>query len=344
MTAPNSMGWQAVRVVACGPVADGIQRIVLESSRVERAAPGSHLDVEVAIEGGSEVRSYSVVNTSEDGRRHTLAVHRAPQSRGGSEFMHRLRVGDELNATRPLQNFPLRVGAARYTLIAGGIGITAMVAMASMLRRLGADYTLVYVGRTRARMAFLAELELEHGDRLRACVDDEDTSLNVAQLVDQIANDDLSPAIEAYMCGPIRLMDAVRRKWSDTGLPLTNLRFETFGNSGWFDPEEFIVRIPRLGIETAVAPDSSMLEAIQGAGAEMMFDCLKGECGLCEVKVLGLDGCIDHRDVFFSEEQKNASRKMCACVSRVVRPVSSDVETSGQSASRESAIVTIDIT
>jgi vanillate O-demethylase ferredoxin subunit len=113
-------------------------------------------------------------------------------------------------------------------------------------------------------------------------------------------------------------MDAVRRAWIDRGLPIANLRMETFGNSGWFDPEPFTVRIPAIGLETVVRPDQSMLEALDAAGADMMYDCRKGECGLCEVRVVALDGEIDHRDVFYSERQRNAREKMCCCVSRVV--------------------------
>ena len=129
---------------------------------------------------------------------------------------------------------------------------------------------------------------------------------------------DVDSDTEAYVCGPIRLMDAVRRAWLERGLPIANLRMETFGNSGWFDPQEFTVRVPALGLETRVKPNQSMLEALEAAGADMLYDCRKGECGLCEVRVAALEGDIDHRDVFYSERQRNAREKMCCCVSRVV--------------------------
>jgi len=113
-------------------------------------------------------------------------------------------------------------------------------------------------------------------------------------------------------------MDVVRRTWSAAGRVGPNLRYETFGNSGWFEPEEFTVAIPGLNVEVAVSPQQSMLEALEAAGVDMMFDCRKGECGLCEVRVLELDGVIDHRDVFYSERQQHAAQKMCCCVSRTV--------------------------
>ena len=136
--------------------------------------------------------------------------------------------------------------------------------------------------------------------------------------------DGLAPGTEVYVCGPIRLMDAIRRAWIERGLPIASLRMETFGNSGWFDAQEFTVRVPAIGLETRVSPTQSMLEALEAAGADMLYDCRKGECGLCEVRVLGLTGDIDHRDVFYSERQRNAREKLCCCVSRVVAPPGAD--------------------
>ncbi|WP_104087951.1 PDR/VanB family oxidoreductase [Cryobacterium sp. N19] len=313
MAATNIEVWQQATVVETVAVASNIQRIVLAPTSPKRAEPGSHLDLFVTIDGARHKRSYSVVDSTEDGSRVAISVLKAPMSRGGSIFMHSLQPGGTLEITQPLQNFPLRVGAPSYVLLAGGIGVTAIVNMARVLKNLGANYTLIYAARSRERMAYLPELLALHGDRLRVHIDDEGTELSVAELVGSV-----DPQAELYMCGPIRLMDAVRRAWCERELNYPNLRFETFGNSGWYDPEEFIVRVPRLGVEARVPAGRSMLEALEDAGVEMMFDCRKGECGLCEVKVLALEGTIDHRDVFYSERQQHAAEKMCCCVSRAV--------------------------
>lgn len=228
--------------------------------------------------------------------------------------MHTLQPGQALQITQPLQNFPLRIGAPSYVLVAGGIGITAILNMVNVLHRLKADYRLVYAGRSRSAMAYLNRLQDQHGDRLHIHADDEHGILDVAGLVNSI-----KPAAELYMCGPIRLMDAIRRAWSERELDPTNLRYETFGNSGWFDAEPFTVSIPRLGVTAVVGSDESMLQALEREGVEMMFDCRKGECGLCQVKILDLDGQIDHRDVFYSDRQKAPNTKMCACVSRAAK-------------------------
>lgn len=302
--------WQRARVAAVEPAADGITRIVLATETPIRPQPGSHADVRI---DAGDTRSYSIVDTAPDGHSIVLGVQLSPTSRGGSRFMHSLRAGDQLDVAAPLQNFPLRVGAPRYVLLAGGVGITAIVAMAETLRRLGADYRLIYVGRSQAVMAFLAELAEAHGDRLEIHVDAEGTGLHVPTVISGIDS-----TTELYMCGPIRLMDAVRRSWADHGLPPANLRFETFGNSGWFDAEEFDVSIPRLGVETTVGADETLLEALERVGVEVMFDCRKGECGLCQIGIIEADSVVDHREVFFSAEQKAKSDRICACVSRVV--------------------------
>jgi vanillate O-demethylase ferredoxin subunit len=305
-------------VVESTPVAAGVRRITVERPASGRAAPGSHLDVLVPLEHGTVTRSYSLVESNDDGSRLTLSVQLAAASRGGSAFMHTLAEGDVLETSQPLQNFPLRIGAPRYVLLAGGIGVTAIVEMARVLRSLGADYRLVYVGRSREVMAYAGELAALHGDRLVLHVDEEGTPLDVGALVESVATSDLAASTELYMCGPIRLMDAVRRAWLSAALPPTNLRYETFGNSGWFDPEPFVVRLPQLGIETTVDAGTTVLDALTAAGADLMYDCLKGECGLCLVDVAAIDGTIDHRDVFLSATQQEEGRRLCLCVSRAV--------------------------
>ena len=324
MSTHGQPAWAPGRVVESTPVAAGVRRITVERPASGRAAPGSHLDVLVPLEQGTVTRSYSLVESNDDGSRLTLSVQLAAASRGGSAVMHTLAEGDVLETSQPLQNFPLRIGAPRYVLLAGGIGVTAIVEMARVLRSLGADYRLVYVGRSREVMAYAGELAALHGDRLVLHVDDEGTPLDVGALVESVATGDLAASTELYMCGPIRLMDAVRRAWRSAALPPTNLRYETFGNSGWFDPEPFVVRLPQLGIETTVGAGTTVLDALTAAGADLMYDCLKGECGLCLVDVAAIDGTIDHRDVFLSAAQQEAGRRLCLCVSRAVAEAGQD--------------------
>lgn len=313
MASAHQEVWQEGTVAAATDLTPEIRRIEIDVDRPARVDPGAHVDVRLSIAGAEERRSYSIVDAAPDGSRIALSVYTSPVSRGGAAVMNALAVGDRIRLTQPLNDFPLRLGAPRYVLLAGGVGITAMAGMAERLRALGADYRLVYAGRSRPLMAYLDDLARVHGDRLGVHVRDEGTTMSVPDFVAAIDG-----VTEVYVCGPIRLMDAVRRSWLQEGLPIANLRMETFGNSGWFDPQGFIVRIPAQGIETRVPANQSMLEALEAAGADMMYDCRKGECGLCEVRIEALEGDIDHRDVFYSERQRNARERMCCCVSRAV--------------------------
>lgn len=313
MAATHRDVWQGGTIARASWITPEIRRIEIDVDSPARVDPGAHVDLRLTIGGQEERRSYSIVDASPDGVRISLSVFTSPVSRGGAAVMNALAPGDRITLTQPLNDFPLRLGAPRYTLLAGGVGITALVGMAARLREAGADYRFAYVGRGRAVMAYVDELAALHGDRFSLHTREDETTLYVPAFVDGV-----DAQTELYVCGPIRLMDAVRRAWIDRGLPIANLRMETFGNSGWFDPEPFTVRIPAIGLETVVRPDQSMLEALDAAGADMMYDCRKGECGLCEVRVVALDGEIDHRDVFYSERQRNAREKMCCCVSRVV--------------------------
>ena len=323
MAATNNEVWQTGTITAIRDVAAGIKEFVIRQSLPAKAAAGSHIDLMIAIDGQPTRRSYSVVSQSEDLRDVTIAVFQVRNSRGGSIAMHALGVGATLDITQPIQNFPFRFGAKRYVLLAGGIGVTAMVAMASQAKRFGAEYELHYVGRSRKAMAYLSELAEVHGIRLQTYVDDEGSGLDVAQLLTAVSSD-----TELYMCGPIRLMDEVRRAWANTGFDITNLRYETFGASGWFDPEEFLVRVPERRAEVLVGKNQTIVEALEAAGIEAMADCRKGECGLCEARIIRHTGTIDHRDVFYSASQKADGEKIACCVSRLVssdEPASIDI-------------------
>jgi ferredoxin-NADP reductase len=335
MGATSHKRWRRARVLDVCDVAREVKQVVLEPEHLEAPAPpGSHIDIGVYVNGRADVRSYSVVGMGGYGTELVLGVQLARQSRGGSAFMHSLRRGREVSITQPLQNFPLTYGRPGYVLAAGGIGITALVAMGKALKARGADYRFVYGARSRDLMAFADDLVAEHGDRMELRIDDEGGSLDVEELVASV------PAGgELYVCGPPPMLDAIKAAWARAGRRPAELRFETFGSSGRFAPESFTVRIPRLGLETIVTHDASMLEALEACGAEMMYDCRRGECGLCQVKVLDIAGAIDHRDVFLSDAQHAAGDRLQCCVSRVVSP-----HTAGLAdADGRQAAVTIDI-
>lgn len=310
---PLEPEWSDARLRSVTDVTADIRLFEIEpAERFAAPSPGSHIDVTVQADGKPDVRSYSLVGPCRDGVLR-IAVKRMPQSRGGSAYLWSLAPGTPLRVTPPRNLFALAPGRPEYLLVAGGIGITPIYSMALALASTGATFRLLYGCRSRADLAFGDELRARIGDRLHTCFDDEGQRID---LDGGIAA--LPPGGEMYVCGPIGLLDAARAAWQRSGRPAGALRFETFGNTGRFAAEPFVVRIPRLGREVAVPQNRSMLEALEAAGVEVLSDCRRGECGLCAVDILEATGTIDHRDVFFSERQKAENKRLCTCVSRVV--------------------------
>jgi vanillate O-demethylase ferredoxin subunit len=305
--------WLDATVESVRNVAAAVREITLRPAPdAPPYSPGSHINLRVLIDGRTDTRSYSLVGEPADGL-YRIAVKAEAASRGGSRYMWSLRPGARLEITPPTNAFELAQGAPELLLIAGGIGITPLRGMAQRLRRSGARFRLLYAARARSEMAYLAELTAELGEALQVFASDEGARIDLPGAVTA-----LHPDGELYVCGPLRLLDGLRRVWAEAGRAPARLRYETFGSSGHFAPEAFTVRIPRLGREVAVAANSSMLEALEAAGVGVLADCRRGECGLCVMQVLAVDGRIDHRDVFLSAHQQARGDKICTCVSRVV--------------------------
>lgn len=272
---------------------------------------GSHLNVQVAIGERLETRSYSLIGLPE-AEIYRIAVKRADPGRGGSRWMWGLETGDELRIGEPNNHFELALGAPQYLLMAGGIGITPLVGMAATLATRGADLRLVYAARSDAEFAYGDRLRASLGERLSLVADDAGRRINVDA---EIAR--LHPQGQALVCGPIPLLDAVKAAWQRAGRPPALLRFETFGNSGAHAAEAFWIRLPRHGLELQVPADRSLLDVLEAAGVETLHDCRRGECGLCAMDIVSVAGTVDHRDVFFSAEEKQQNRSLCTCVSRI---------------------------
>ena len=302
--------WQRAELIGTRDLSPTVRELTLQMERRGPCPAGSHLRIAIDVDGREDFRSYSVV--AQDGDRLRIAVKRQPVSRGGSAFMWSLQPGATIRVAGPRCDFPLTLGAPEYLLIAGGVGITPMMTIAAVLAGRGDRVRLVYGARSADEFAYRDDLETLLGDRLH-CVD--------AERGDHIDIDGEIAALRSdaqlYMCGPLGLMEAVRAAWQAAGRVPTRLRYETFGSSGRFQAQPFMVKVPRLGVEVAVAANQSMLDALEQAGVEVVFECRRGECGLCAIDVLDVDGQIDHRDVFLSDRQHRDGKRLCACVSRI---------------------------
>lgn len=294
-------------------VADGVRLLELLPEGGARPYPlGSHLDLAVLIGDRPDVRSYSLVGEAPVDGAYRIAVKDVAASRGGSRYVRALAPGARVLASRPASHFELQFGRPEYLLVAGGIGVTPLLGMAQALARHGAAVRMVCAARTRGQFAFAAELHAALGARLEVLVSAEGRRLDVAAELRR-----LHPDGEAYLCGPARLRAGFQAAWRASGRPVERLRFETFGSGGQLAAEPFVVRVRDRGDREVVVPaDRSLLDALSDAGVPVMADCRRGECGLCQVKVLEAESPLDHRDVFLGDEERRAGTTLLACVSR----------------------------
>jgi ferredoxin-NADP reductase len=283
---------------------------------------GAHLQMQVLVNGKAQIRSYSLVGLP-DGHSFRIAVKRMDGGRGGSRAMWQLAAGDQLQISEPQNHFQLDLSAPHNLLIAGGIGITPLVMMAQQLaahaKKSGATLRMLYGARTQDELAFLPLLRETLGDALQTFVADQGEIPDFAAAISA-----LPAGGQLYTCGPVPMLEAIKKAWLDAGRRLADLRFETFGSSGRFPAQAFRVQVPRHHIDIMVPADTTLLDALENAGVEALADCRRGECGLCAMDVLSVEGEIDHRDVFLSEHEKQQNTRICACVSRVVGALTLD--------------------
>jgi ferredoxin-NADP reductase len=250
---------------------------------------------------------YSLCGLARDGV-WRIAVQLEREGRGSSKLTHSLRVDDQVDAFGPINNFPLEP-APRYEFIAGGIGITPILPMVRQMDCIGAEWHLMYGGRSRRSMAFVDELE-QFGDHVSIHPHDEVGHLPLPDVLGSARTDTF-----VYCCGPELLLKAVESQcapWPDGVLHVE--RFTPPADPAARASRPFDVVLQRQGTRLRVADGESILDAVLTAGIDHPYSCTEGVCGTCETAVLC--GEVDHRDSILTEEERRANNTMMICVSR----------------------------
>ncbi len=291
-------------------ITDRIRMFTL--TRVDGDLPGytagAHLDFDLGEVG---TRSYSLVDFAPrvdiPGAYH-VAVQAEPDGDGGSLAMHKLAIGSTVEATEPKNSFELHEGNAPALLIAGGIGVTPIISFATELAQRGIAFAFHYAARSRDICAFADELQEHVGDDLTLWFDD-DQMINVGQVLADAPDD-----AHVYCCGPKGMIDAVREAAEKAGYPSDRVRFELFETpQAEGDDQPFEVEINDGQVFT-IPPGQTIIEVLEEAGVDLMYDCQRGDCGICQTDVL--EGEPDHRDVVLSDAERAAGDVMQICVSR----------------------------
>jgi len=293
--------------------ADGVVTLTLADpagADLPEWTPGAHIDL---IMTPSLVRQYSLCGSTASRSEWAVGILLDPNSRGGSQFVHdKLHEGTTVRVRGPRNHFPL-VSSPRYQFIAGGIGITPMLPMIEAAEATGANWHLLYGGRTRSSMAFLGELK-RFGERVTVCARDEQHG-NFRTNMESILSAPQENTL-VYCCGPEGLLEAVEKgcdHWPDG-----SLHIERFSAKEVEEPsdvlETFEVECQRSGVTLTVPLGKSIYEVAEDAGVDVLGSCMEGVCGTCECDIL--EGEADHRDSVLNDAEKAANQTIMICISR----------------------------
>ncbi|MDN3219628.1 PDR/VanB family oxidoreductase [Pseudomonas nunensis] len=302
----------SLRIERIDPLTSHIRRLILVAEAGQPLpgfTPGAH--IEVQIPGDKPMwRAYSLVNLPDDNH-YEIAVQLEDQSSGGSRWIHGVQVGQLVTVRPPKNHFPLVEQASDYLLIAGGIGITPMLGMARSLATQSRPFTLHYAGRDADRMAYLEEVRALGSAQCWISGGDSSRRLPLSTLLGPPTS-----GRQLYVCGPKTLIANVLLIARELGWDDNQVHSELFIgalNTSIDTEAGFEVELRTSGVTLQVPAGKSVLDAMIEANLDPMFDCRRGDCGVCVAQVL--EGEAEHRDICLSERER-ADGSFCICVSR----------------------------
>ena len=266
--------------------------------------PGSHL----VVDCGGRANAYSLVGESVSPSSYEISVLQVPEGAGGSQWIHGLVVGAEIEARVPRSAFAPIATATRHLLIAGGIGVTPIVSHLRAARRWGRETQVLYA----FRPGYGAHAEDIHALSDGAAEMYPDRASLMARLDTVFAEQPLGTHL--YVCGPGAMIDAVLAAATAAGWPESRLHAERFGLDALDPGDPFTVSLTSSGLTLEVPSGTSLLDALDDIGVAVPSLCRQGVCGECRIPVAG--GRPLHRDLFLTDEEKSAGDALMSCVSR----------------------------
>lgn len=306
-----------VRVARRTIEAEGIcafDLVPVEGHSLPAFTPGAHIDVKTP---SGAVRQYSLCNDAADSTLYRIAVLREQQGRGGSRAMHeQVQEGDILTISEPRNHFPLTSAQVPSLLLAGGIGITPLLAMAHQLVKTDSNFSLHYCTRSEERTGFRDILDAPvFAGRTWIHRDDEPAPqrFDVRRALSEAA-----PSTHLYVCGPGGFIQMVLETAADLGWSDDRVHREFFSAAPVKSATEhdFEVVISSSGQVIPVLADVSVAAALNAAGVSVETSCEQGVCGTCITRIL--DGIPDHRDFFLTPDEQAAGDQFTPCCSRAL--------------------------
>jgi|MEHZ01.5.fsa_nt_MEHZ011428713.1_7 vanillate O-demethylase ferredoxin subunit len=304
-------------VVACKKViADKVIELELrdpDGQDLASRTAGAHLDLHIKKD---MLRQYSIANNPSESNRYLVAVLVEEEGTGGSKAVENdINEGDKLLISEPRNHFPLIEDANFSVLIAGGIGLTPLLAMAYRLKGLGKPFKLYYRARSRSWAAYTDLLLNEFGDSVELFFSDEGGRERF-KLNELLAG--LPQGTQLYTCGANGFMDYVTQTASKY-LSEDNIHLEHFYPVPASDPsgdKSFELYCEKSDVTLQVPADKSIVEVLDANGIDIPISCVEGVCGSCITAFT--EGEVDHRDCVLSKSEREKSRLFTPCCSRAL--------------------------
>lgn len=279
-------------------------------SELPLVTAGSHIAMPVQLANGKiDVRHYSICSNPNQRDFYEIAVLLENESRGGSQFIfNNFNVGLQLTCNLPTNNFHLHADASPAILIAGGIGITPIIAIAHTLALRGRRFSLHYAGRSKTEMAFVNELHDYFPRNVNFYAADEGGRLDIMHVLADAPGNTFF-----YACGPTKMLDDIETTARILGIAKDRIQTEHFSAEDSDKNRSLVIELAYSNKLLKVNSNQTLLNAVRDAGVDVNFDCCVGDCGSCAVKIL--EGEAEHRDHVLSDAQK-ADGFICLCVSR----------------------------
>ena len=291
------------------PRIKGLRLVSADEKRLAAFSPGSHIAIEISLEQKKRYNSYSLCSSPYKTDSYEIAVLLTENSRGGSQYLHQLSVGTELNIGFPKNSFAMFSLARKYVLIAGGIGITPLLSMLTALSRSKTPFELHYAAKSPEECAFYKFLQQQYSSQVKFYFSQKGDRLDPKQVLKE------QPlGTHLYLCAPHSLMADCRSTAKALGYPSSAIHQELFGAVKTNKVKPFTAILAQSKKEVEVPKDRTLLEALEAADIAANYSCRAGGCGACEVKVL--EGEIIHLDSYYSSEEKAAQDRILACISR----------------------------
>lgn len=277
----------------------------VDGSELPKWTAGAHLDIVVAPE---YLRQYSMCGNPSDRSVYEIAVLKEPEGRGGSQLMHRIfNEGRKVFVSKPINHFPLVASASKTYLMAGGIGVTPMIAMAHSLHSMGAEFVMHYSGRSRSTMAFLGELDaMPWSPCVQLHVSDEGSRLDLQGTFSMN-----EAGAHVYACGVEAYMTAVMKAADAAGVPEEARHLEYFSvpEVPEYENREFTLSLAKTGKSFVVPVDKTAADVLNENGYNIDVKCSDGLCGVCQCGLIS--GDVEHRDFVLSNKQREGTIILC---------------------------------